>query len=335
MYHRLRFGMMIWLGLACTAACASGDKTQALRHVDHSVASPPSPDAQPEETSGSPTISPDSTPPIDPLMTSAIRAEVTPAPSVNRPPLPSQGYEQLFGVKLSPLEKAIMDDCPMRAWSQHVPKRQCKKDSECGDGFCDRGRCAAIWTCASDYGRRCEEDAQCGPRPCIDGRCRSCASEADCDWKLGRFRQYEGCRPDSLITEARLCMRPGLPVPPLSSARHPPPPPRALSQNVPDRACQKDSECGDGFCDRGRCAPLWEGSYGKPCTMSSQCRPYLCLDGRCRSCLHHAECNEFGNVCGNDWLSAVVPIAHACGGLGVHEDHMPPEPVRPPPPSTP
>jgi hypothetical protein len=25
-------------------------------------------------------------------------------------------------------------------------KRGCKKDDECGDGFCDRGRCAAIWT---------------------------------------------------------------------------------------------------------------------------------------------------------------------------------------------
>src|SRR5689334_5064863 len=43
-------------------------------------------------------------------------------------------------------------------------------------------------------------------------------------------------------------------------------PPRALSQRVPDRACSDDSECGDGFCDRGRCAPIWEDWYGQRCS---------------------------------------------------------------------
>lgn len=112
-----------------------------------------------------------------------------------------------------------------------------------------------------------------------------------------------------------------------------PPPPRALSQNVPDRACRADSECGDGFCDRGRCAPIWEDRYGQRCAMDCQCGPYLCLEGRCRSCLRHAECSGMGGVCGIGRLSP--SFAYACGALGMHQRKLPPEPVRPPPPPTP
>jgi hypothetical protein len=113
------------------------------------------------------------------------------------------------------------------------------------------------------------------------------------------------------------------------------PPPHALSQSVPDRYCREDGECGDGFCDRGRCAPIWQDRYGQRCTMTCQCEPYLCLEGRCRSCLHHAECNEMGlDVCGKDGR-IITPWGNDCGGLGPHESHLPPEPVRPPPPPTP
>jgi hypothetical protein len=114
-------------------------------------------------------------------------------------------------------------------------------------------------------------------------------------------------------------------------------PPHALSQSVPDRACREDRECGDGFCDRGRCAPIWEDRYGQRCTMTCQCSPYLCLEGRCRSCLRHAECLEpHGmSVCYKDLLFHSVPFANVCAALGMHETRLPPEPVRPPPPTPP
>ena len=115
------------------------------------------------------------------------------------------------------------------------------------------------------------------------------------------------------------------------------PRPHALSQKVPDRACSEDEECGDGFCDRGRCAPIWENWYGQRCATACQCGPFVCLEGRCRSCLHHAECvnPHGGNVCGNDGFFTTVPFANVCAALGMRETHMPPEPVRPPPPPTP
>lgn len=113
------------------------------------------------------------------------------------------------------------------------------------------------------------------------------------------------------------------------------PPPRALSQHVPDRACSKESDCGDGFCDRGRCAPIWEDRYGQRCTMTCQCQPFLCIEGRCSSCLSHADCGGYGHVCGRDPLITTVPIANDCGALGMHSTYMPPEPIRPPPPPTP
>ena len=111
------------------------------------------------------------------------------------------------------------------------------------------------------------------------------------------------------------------------------PPARALSHHVPDRACSEERECGDGFCDRGRCAPIWEVEYGQRCTMTCQCGPFLCLEGRCRSCLHHTECVENGNTCAVYQPTSIV--SSGCGVLGMHSAHMPPEPVRSPPPSTP
>jgi hypothetical protein len=90
---------------------------------------------------------------------------------------------------LSPLDWAIRDECPPRPWSTNVPERACTEDTECGDGFCDRNRCAAIWTCSEHYGQRCY-----GPRSersglcsglCLDGRCRSCLSDDECVRELG------------------------------------------------------------------------------------------------------------------------------------------------------
>ncbi|MCK6590454.1 MAG: hypothetical protein L6Q76_23060, partial [Polyangiaceae bacterium] len=69
----------------------------------------------------------------------------TSAPSVTRAHSPSEEFEKRWGFKLNPADKAIMDDCPARAWSKNVPKSRCTKDSECGDGFCDRDHCAPLW----------------------------------------------------------------------------------------------------------------------------------------------------------------------------------------------
>ena len=130
---------------------------------------------------------------------------VTPPPQVMRPP-PSEVYERRSGLKLSPLERSIMDDCPERAWSKNVPKRTCTKDSQCGDGFCDLGRCATLWTCGERHGFSCENNDQCHFYPCIDGRCRSCAAVADCAWRQPMKNESDVmCRPSSL-PGARMCM---------------------------------------------------------------------------------------------------------------------------------
>jgi hypothetical protein len=82
---------------------------------------------------------------------------------------------------------------------------------------------------------------------------------------------------------------------------------RPWSQNVPERDCTEDSECGDGHCDRGRCRAIWtcERRYGQRCidgqmAPSSQfqerfCRG-ICVEGRCRSCVSDKECiDKLGN----------------------------------------
>jgi hypothetical protein len=101
----------------------------------------------------------------------------------------------------SPLDIAIASDCfPMaiedwsRPWSKDVPRRDCTEDSECGDGFCDRGRCREIWTCTKRFGQRCI-DGQMAPSAhfstrhcpgiCLEGRCRSCVLHQECIDKLG------------------------------------------------------------------------------------------------------------------------------------------------------
>jgi hypothetical protein len=99
-----------------------------------------------------------------------------------------------------------------------------------------------------------------------------------------------------------------------------PPPPRPLSKNVPDRECKKDRECGDGICDRGRCAPLWaeDPDYGQRCSGSPTgpfCdSQYFCLEGRCRSCVSDEECQQGnrGNQCN------FVDIEASCRRRCVH-----------------
>jgi hypothetical protein len=109
-----------------------------------------------------------------------------PVPSVNAGQIASPSASM---GPLSPLDWAIRDDCPPRPWSKNVPDRPCTEDRECGDGFCDRDHCAAIWTCSERYGQRCY-----GPRSersglcnglCLEGRCRTCSSDDECVRELG------------------------------------------------------------------------------------------------------------------------------------------------------
>jgi hypothetical protein len=82
---------------------------------------------------------------------------------------------------------------------------------------------------------------------------------------------------------------------------------RPWSQNVLERDCTEDSECGDGHCDRGRCRAIWTCTrrYGQRCVNDRMapssyfqarfCRG-ICIDGRCRSCVSDQECvDKLGN----------------------------------------
>ncbi len=111
---------------------------------------------------------------------------------------------------------------------------------------------------------------------------------------------------------------------------------RAWSKNVPSRTCSKDDECGDGFCDRTACAPIWIGrvGYGQRCgpdTRRLDCGGgRVCIDGRCRSCLAHAECPRKFAVC-NRMDSPYHPNGNSCAVLGLKEVALPPEPPPPRP----
>ncbi len=102
-----------------------------------------------------------------------------------------------------PIDKAIAQDRPSKPWSKNVPKSACTKDDECGDGFCDRGHCAAIWTGDVSYGQRCRSNADCIVFLCLEGRCRSCVSTAECIDEPDN--QNPECRPNPPIPEAQGC----------------------------------------------------------------------------------------------------------------------------------
>jgi len=105
----------------------------------------------------------------------------------------SQRAEEDYGLTLTDEEKQIFDTCPRGPWSKNVPDRDCTKDAECGDGFCDRGHCAAIHTCWQNLGNRCISPRICYGI-CIDGRCRSCVSDEECAQKKREL--YPNARPN-------------------------------------------------------------------------------------------------------------------------------------------
>jgi hypothetical protein len=129
----------------------------------------------------------------------------TPGPVLSADP--GQIVSHPAGVEpLSPLDRAISEMCPPRPLSQNVPERACTKDSECGDGFCDREHCAAIWTCDQRYGQRCygpehEKTGWCIGL-CIEGRCRSCLSNEEC---IAEFGGGAECNPNPTWSGGRRC----------------------------------------------------------------------------------------------------------------------------------
>lgn len=98
-------------------------------------------------------------------------------------PTGSEAAEK-YGVKLTAEQKVIADTCPRVPWSKNVPNRTCQRNDECGDGFCDRGKCTAILTCFITLGSPCEKDGQCPFMMCIDGHCSSCISDEECQERL-------------------------------------------------------------------------------------------------------------------------------------------------------
>jgi len=183
--------LVAWASLPCMASCSSSEDAPAGGRLAH----PPQPAPIP--------------------VTSAARAQ-------DAGLLPSEG-------SFTPLDQAIADDCgppprvimglPQvprpRAWSQNVPDRDCMNDGECGDGFCDRGHCAAIWTCTERYGQRCINGRAVPGREiqwdqcsglCLEGRCRSCVSDTECVKELGDSSAR--CMPSQQLSHGRICRVP-------------------------------------------------------------------------------------------------------------------------------
>ncbi len=104
-------------------------------------------------------------------------------------------------------------------------------------------------------------------------------------------------------------------------------PVRPWSMNVPDRPCTKDEECGEGFCNRGHCEPIFTcgQNMGNQCSESRYCRG-LCFEGRCRSCVSDEECekkrdesspgkrNKNRTTCGSPRADDYYPGRHCLGG---------------------
>lgn len=188
-------GLVLWASLANAFSCSSNHGTKVEGHVDC-----------PANMSIGPTLPPAQIPSaqVPPLPTSMPGATYPLPPSPwpkGFPPPPSSWYERK--VPLSPLEKAIVDACPERVWSQNVPHDECTKDGDCGDGYCDRGHCDVIRTCGHFDGLPCDADEQCAG-VCFEGRCRSCVAKTECEKKDPKWPWV--CNPSSATTGPRTCI---------------------------------------------------------------------------------------------------------------------------------
>ena len=172
--------------LSWSASCSSVDEAPGGGRVEHpgepKFKTPlPSPSARPVDSASTP----------------------RPSPTNSADPLPSNSSAEP-GFERSPQDQAIANDHPSRPWSKNVPKRACTQDEQCGDGFCDRGRCAAIWSGSMSFGQRCGGDIGCGGYLCLEDRCRSCVADDECKEKIGV--QDPRCGPSPWIPGAQKCL---------------------------------------------------------------------------------------------------------------------------------
>jgi hypothetical protein len=163
-----RYSRMLTVSIVCLVSC-SGASDAPSGHVEspveHRRAQAPKSPPSMEAASESPQL-PDAAPT---------------RPDCRQPHRADEPCPQVPTMALSPIDRAIADDYPAKRWSKNMPDRACIKDDECGDGFCDRDRCAPIYTWTARYGQRCDATYACpGSLLCIDGRCRSCVSDAEC-----------------------------------------------------------------------------------------------------------------------------------------------------------
>ena len=200
---RLCLGLSLGLLGSCSATDEppSGGRIESPAKVNSPLPSSPlSPHPSPA-TSSSQALHPG--PPYPRGQADQWPAAPFPKPSGHTGPWPPRPSEW-WGLPFTPMEKIIADICPAQVWSQYVPDADCAKDSECGDGFCDRGHCNMIWTCGFRAGQRCEEHKQCHGL-CIEGRCRSCISNEECREKIGDTATI--CGPPTRPPSHRMCGR--------------------------------------------------------------------------------------------------------------------------------
>jgi hypothetical protein len=122
----------------------------------------------------------------------------------------------------------------------------------------------------------------------------------------------------------------------------------ACGSDGAETACKRDVDCPNGFCDRNTCATVGakgRENYGIACEPISlppvtdplghpvnRCGSFLCLDTRCRSCTHDAECKSIlgSPTCGTvpDWPG------RSCGNYSVGDagESRPPDAATEPRP---
>lgn len=186
--HRGRafFFLASQLGIVCLVACSAREDT-------------------PGERIGHPMVAP--SPPA---------TVITAGPELPTP-APSSSAEEGFGRWPSlpppwPSAPALGGVTQLEPLSKNVPVRVCRADAQCGDGFCDRGRCAAIWTLPRPYGVRIQDlrpSQSCDQYIPLDGRCRSCVSDPECKKVMGNdaycaspdpgWGQGRGCQSDVVV----------------------------------------------------------------------------------------------------------------------------------------
>jgi hypothetical protein len=198
----------------------------------------------------------------------------------------------------------------------------CLHADQCsGDLFCDRGLCQPLYTpwFGHGYGAQCVADiaypdgamVHCRDWPCIDGHCSSCVTDAECG-------ALQRCTAQTNLPGKR-CIIPdpstALSEPACGGATTPacpwptdPEMPSPAKITPSDPECRNTAECGgDRFCDRGRCQWVDLTQYGhglgavcrrnEAPSLTDTCLGYLCIDGRCSTCLDDSECYASAPFC--------------------------------------